>query len=59
MRKKKHALYAIVITLFVLVLIIGSGSMYMLSYSLSPDPNRHDTDSAYNVLYGHMPDMRA
>ena len=59
MRKKKHALYAIVITLFVLVLIVGSGSMYMLSYSLSPDPNRHDTDSAYNVLYGHMPDMRA
>ena len=49
MRNKKNALYAIIITLCVFVLVIGFGSTYMLSYSLSPDPNRHDMDSAYNA----------
>lgn len=37
--------------------ITGSG-LYMLSYSLTPDPNRRDTDSAYRQLFAHYPQMR-
>ena len=33
---------------------IGAG-FYMLSFSLSPDANRHDTDSAYRQLHDNYP----
>ncbi|MGM9713738.1 MAG: alpha/beta hydrolase [Prevotella sp.] len=57
--KKKQCIISIVLFLLLVVLLaVCGGSMYMLSYSLSPDPNRHDIDSAYNALYGRMPDMR-
>lgn len=36
--------------------IVGTG-FYLLDYSLSPDPNRCDTDSAYADLYSRYPSM--
>lgn len=42
----------------IVVLALAGGSFYMLGYSLDPDPNRADTDSAYAQLYSRMPDMR-
>lgn len=42
----------------IVVLALAGGSFYMLGYSLDPDPNRADTDSAYTQLYSRMPDMR-
>lgn len=41
-----------------LVLVIAGGSVYMLNYSLSPDPDRTDTARAYARLYERYPDMR-
>jgi len=47
--------------LVIAVWLIGvtGGSFYLLSYSLSPDPNRQDTDSMKSVLYSRYPYMEA
>lgn len=37
---------------------IAGASFYMLGYSLTPDPNRTDTDSAYTTLYKRYPGVR-
>lgn len=44
--------------LVLLLLVLGGASSYMLSFSLSPDPGRHNTDSAYQQLYARFPDMQ-
>ncbi|MGN0281228.1 MAG: alpha/beta hydrolase [Prevotella sp.] len=54
----KKAIIILATVLAVVLAIVTGGSFYMLDYSLSADPNRHDTDSAYSVLYDRMPDMR-
>ena len=41
----------------VIAATVGS-SLYLLSYSLAPDPNRRDMDSAYTQLFNNYPDMR-
>lgn len=52
---KKKAILGLVI--LILIAITG-GSVYMLDYSLSSDPNRKDMDSAYTALFKRIPDMR-
>lgn len=52
---KKKAILGLVI--LILIAITG-GSVYMLDYSLSSDPNRKDMDSAYTALFHRMPDMK-
>lgn len=47
-----------VAVVIVLVAAVVGGSFYMLGFSLTPDPNRWDNDSAYNVLFDRVPDMR-
>lgn len=42
----------------VLLAAIVGGSFYMLSYSLTPDPNKRDTARAYAELFERMPDMK-
>lgn len=37
---------------------LWAASDYMLRFSLTPDPGRHDTDSAYAQLFSRMPDMQ-
>lgn len=54
--KKVIIISAIVLAL--LVAAVTGGSFYMLDFSLSADPNRGNTDSAYSVLYERVPDMR-
>lgn len=54
----KKTIFAILAVLAVIAAAIAWGSAYMLSYSLTPDPNRRDTDSAYAELYARYPDMR-
>lgn len=39
------------------VMLLGA-SHYMLDFSLAPDPNRHNTDSAYTMLFARMSDMK-
>lgn len=53
--KKKSIIIGLVTA--VLTAITG-GSVYMLDYSLSSDPNRKDMDSAYTALFKRIPDMR-
>lgn len=53
--KKKSIIIGLVAA--VLAAITG-GSAYMLGYSLNPDPNRKDMDSAYTALFKRIPDMR-
>lgn len=45
----------IAVVVVCLVTVIG-GSFYMLDYSLSPDPNRADTDSFYRELFKQYPE---
>ena len=54
--KKTYRITLAVIALFILATI--GGSVYMLNFSLSPDPNRKDLDSTYAILYKHIPDMK-
>ncbi|MGN1210884.1 MAG: alpha/beta hydrolase [Candidatus Cryptobacteroides sp.] len=54
----RTVLYVIAGIAAVILIILGFASRYMLGFSLYPDPNRSDTDSTYNVLYGRFPDMK-
>ena len=44
--------------LFLLLVGVAGGSVYMLHYSLSPDAGRHDMGRAYASLYSRVPDMK-
>lgn len=55
---KRRVLCVAVMLAAVVVFALWGASHYMLGYSLGPDPNRRDTDSAYSQLFGRMPDMR-
>ena len=50
--KKTYRITLAVIAILVLATI--GGSVYMLNFSLSPDPNRTDLDSTYAILYKHF-----
>lgn len=54
----KTLLLSAAAVIVLLVAAVAAGSWYMLGFSLSPDPNRRDVDSAYRVLYSRVPDMR-
>ena len=55
---RKKILLSAATAVAIIVIAITGGSFYMLDYSLAADPNRHDVDSAYKVLYHKMPDMK-
>lgn len=55
--KKRFLLFLAALVLIAMA-VVTWGSFYMLGFSLTPDPNRHDTDSAYAGLYKRVPDMR-
>lgn len=55
---KKKVICVLVCCIVALTTVIAGASIYMLNFSLSPDPNRHDTDSIYAILYKRLPDMR-
>ena len=55
LHKRLLAGFAIILTLIGFC-IVGTG-FYLLDYSLLPDPNRCDTDSAYADLYSRYPSM--
>ena len=55
LHKRLLAGFAIILALIGFC-IVGTG-FYLLDYSLSPDPNRCDTDSAYADLYSRYPSM--
>lgn len=44
-----------VVSVLLIVSVIGS-SFFLLDYSLSPDPNRSDTDSCYRQLFENYPE---
>ena len=54
---KKIIIPLLAFVVLVAVVTVGA-SFYMLNFSLSPDPNRTDLDSAYTRLYQRMPDMK-
>lgn len=54
---KKIVLSIAAVAVAVTAAVVGS-SLYLLSYSLTPDPNRRDMDSAYAQLFCDYPDMR-
>ncbi|NPD91856.1 alpha/beta hydrolase [Xylanibacter muris] len=56
---KRKTYIAISALAVIIVSVIMGGSFYMLGYSLDPDPNRRDIDSALQVLYGRAPFMKA
>ena len=54
---KKIIIPLLAFVVLVAVVTVGA-SFYILNFSLSPDPNRTDLDSAYTRLYQRMPDMK-
>ena len=62
MRQRKYSMRRVAtVAAAVCVAVVAAlwgGSSYMLGYSLDPDPNRADTDSAYALLCERLPDMR-
>jgi len=54
----KRLLLALLFVVLVFVIAVTGGSFYMLSYSLSPDDNRRDTDSFYVQLFERYPDIQ-
>lgn len=55
--KKKIGIALSAVVVAVVLALLG-GSLYMIDYSLEPDPNRRDTARAYAKLYRMMPDMK-
>ena len=55
---RKKILLSAATAVAIVVIAITGASFYMLDYSLAADPNRHDVDSAYKVLYHKVPDMK-
>ena len=55
---RKKILLSAVAAVVIIITAIAGASVYMLDYSLASDPNRHDVDSAYKVLYHQIPDMK-
>jgi fermentation-respiration switch protein FrsA (DUF1100 family) len=54
----KRLIYLLLASLLIAMAVIAGASVYMLSYSLTPDPNRSDTARAYATLYQRCPDVR-
>lgn len=55
---RKKTIWFLSVAATIVGIIITGASFYMLGYSLASDPNRHDLDSAYSVLYRKIPDMK-
>ena len=55
---KRRIGWGIALVLMLLLMITIGGSYYMLSYSLSPDPERQDTAQCYKELFSDYPDLR-
>ena len=55
---KRRIGWGIVLVLMLLLMMTIGGSYYMLSYSLSPDPERQDTAQCYKELFSDYPDLR-
>ena len=55
---KRRIGWGIALVLLLLLMITIGGSYYMLSYSLSPDPERQDTAQCYKELFSDYPDLR-
>lgn len=54
----RKTIYTCTVLLAIMLFSLGAGTCYMLSYSLSEDPNRKDTDSIYSLLYRIAPDIK-
>ena len=54
----KRLLAGLGITTLLIASCLVGGSFYLLDFSLSPDPNRCDTDSAYADLYARYPSTK-
>lgn len=54
---KRFAIYTTAVVAILIAIVIG-GSLYMLSYSLTPERKPYDADTAYEQLYERFPDMR-
>lgn len=50
--------YVLLALVVLIAAVLGGAGTYMLGYSLKSDPNRHDVDSLYNVLFQRFPDMK-
>ena len=55
---KRRVGWGVALVLILLLMMTIGGSYYMLSYSLSPDPERQDTAQCYKELFSDYPDLR-
>ncbi len=58
MKHKKKLIWALSGLLFLILLIIVGGGLYLLSYSLSPENDRGDLQKAYDFEFENYPEVR-
>lgn len=56
--KLKTIIWSVGVILLILVIAVVGGSVYMLDYSLAPDPERKDTAACFNTLMEDYPETR-
>ncbi len=56
---RRRLIWSIVALVVLLLITLTGSSAYMIGYSLSPDPNRSDTDSCYRLLFERYPQTRS
>lgn len=59
MKKKRIIAYFGLIVLVTIVILVAGGSVFMLKYSLGPNPNRTDTEGSYTRLFEQYPETQS
>lgn len=55
---KKVIVWSAVVVVVILMVVVIGGSLYMLDYSLDPDPNRTDTAFCFREQFKNYPETR-
>lgn len=58
MKIRRVIVWSAVFVAVVVVIVLAGASMFMLKYSLGPNPWRHDTEGSYHRLFERYPETR-
>lgn len=59
MKIRRVIVWSAVFVAVVVVIVLAGASMFMLKYSLGPNPWRHDTEGSYHRLFERYPETRS
>lgn len=58
MKIRRVIAWSALLVAMVVIIVLTSASMFMLKYSLGPNPWRHDTEGSYHRLFERYPETR-